>query len=450
MDLLASAYDDSAGSSEEDVDSKGNSADFTAPWLPHQTSEKSLGEPAASYTTPGVRFPPKSTIQVQPQSPGPSSLGTSTRTTLGYVSKRKRKAQSQSEGDSGSAGTLNSENCLSLYLAAISSSESSLSARDSTKRAKHEVMIPKLKEAVFVAHTKPVLSLEWHPTLPSILLSASLDGTIRLWDTGVQQRGCVSVQTPHGSEGVRDVEWVTNETTLSGGYDRSAVYTDIGCRKEIVSLKHSSYVSLVKPHPSDKNLVLTGDFDGILQMWDLRSSKSVKNYKGAGGKILDAIFLPGVETFVASSDIVRKNSFSQAINVWDIASGVTLAHQLYFEPFTCPSLRLHPSREEFMAQSNGNYIVLFSARKPFKMNKRKRFQGHFVSGFDVGFDVSSDGNLVCSGSSEGKVCFYDYFSSKLLRSQALSSCSCVSVTWSKQFPCKLAVSDWDGKVYVLQ
>ena len=33
---------------------------------------------------------------------------------------------------------------------------------------------------------------------------------------------------------------------------------------------------------------------------------------------------------------------------------------------------------EFVAQSNGDYIVKFSAMRPFTMNKRIRFEGHEV------------------------------------------------------------------------
>ena len=248
---------------------------------------------------------------------------------------------------------------------------------------------------------------------------------------------------------MRDVEWVTAERVLMAGYNHAAIYMDAGYSREITHLKHDAYVSVTKVHLSKKNLVLTGDFDGRLKLWDLREAKPIKTYRGAGGKILDAIFLPEQEVFVASSDIVRKNAFSQAMNVWDIASGVTLTHQLYFEPFTCPCLKAHASGNEFLAQSNGNYIVLFSAKKSFKLNKQKRFEGHLVSGFDVGFDLSPDGNILCSASSEGKVHFYDYPSTKLIRTLTLTNSACLAVAWNCNDPCRVAVSDWKGNIHLL-
>lgn len=361
---------------------------------------------------------------------------------MGYVSKRKRKAQNPPEMVLQEDSFSPSANVLTPYL-----------PFDAThgppgKQARHGATVPKYTKGVLTAHTKPVLSLEWHPCNPHLLLSASLDGGVRLWDVAKQQK-CVETYNFH-SAAVRYVDWATDTTALSAGYDHTAIYMDIGYAREIVRLKHSAYVSVVKSHPLDRNLVLTGDFDGKLQMWDLRDSKCTKLYRGACGKILDVSFLPKCDAFVASADIVRRNAFSQAMNVWDVDSGVTLTHQLYFEPFTCPCLKVHGRREEFLAQSNGNYVVLFSATKPFKLNKRKRFQGHFVSGFDVGFDLNPDGSVLCSASSEGKVHFYDYVTTKLIRMFTLDESATLAVTWNRNFPFQVAVSDWKGRIHILQ
>ena len=48
------------------------------------------------------------------------------------------------------------------------------------------------------------------------------------------------------------------------------------------------------------------------------------------------------------------------------------------ERYTISRLKLHPSDGNFLAQSNGNYIAVFSGTRPYKMNKGKRFEGHKV------------------------------------------------------------------------
>ena len=359
----------------------------------------------------------------------------------GYVSKRKRKSQDVLDLTCTKEITPSS-NVLSPYLISLCSPAS--------KQPKFKSSLPKQRTRVLCNHTKPVLSLEWHPVDYRLLVSAGLDGKVTLWDVGMKE--VITSYDFHGGAAVRDIEWVTGNTALTAGYDCTAVYVDMAYGKEIVRLKHEAFVSVIKPFTTaEAKLALTGDFDGRLQLWDLRCAKVTKTFKGAGGKILDVAFLPHQDTFVASSDIVRKNAFSQAMNVWDVESGVTLTHQLYFEPFTCPCLRVHSERREFLAQSNGNYVVLFSSKKPFKLNKCKRFQGHFVSGFNVGFDLSPDGSLLCSASSEGKVHFYDYASSRNIRTLELTDSACLSVAWSSRSPSsQVAVSNWKGNIYVLE
>ena len=49
------------------------------------------------------------------------------------------------------------------------------------------------------------------------------------------------------------------------------------------------------------------------------------------------------------------------------------------ERYTCPSLTLHPREPVFLAQTNGNYLALFSAVWPYRMSRRRRYEGHKVS-----------------------------------------------------------------------
>lgn len=428
MEEIFSAYLSSGSGSDDDEEEKKASPDSRYP----TTVTKVTGSTATKSSAPWISTPQSGTTH-------PKTFAFSfpeEKQVQGYVSKRKRKLQDVMATESTS-----SLNVLSPYI--------SLPCNPATKQPKFKSFLPKRCTKVMRDHTKPVLSLEWHPFDHRVLISAGLDGKVTLWDVGKKE--VIVSYNLHGGAAVRDIEWVTGETALTAGYDCAAVYTDVGYGKEILRLKHEAFVSVLKPYTtSGTSLALTGDFDGKLQLWDLRSAKVTKTFKGAGGKILDAVFLPHQDAFVASSDIVRKNAFSQAMNVWDVRSGVTLTHQLYFEPFTCPCLRVHSERGEFLAQSNGNYVILFSSKKPFKLNKYKRFQGHFVSGFDVGFDLNLDGGLLCSASSEGKVHFYDYTSSKKVSMLELTDSACLGVAWSPRSSSQVAVSDWNGNIHILE
>lgn len=51
------------------------------------------------------------------------------------------------------------------------------------------------------------------------------------------------------------------------------------------------------------------------------------------------------------------------------------------ERYTCPSLALHPREPVFLAQTNGNYLALFSSVWPYRMSRRRRYEGHKVPPF---------------------------------------------------------------------
>ena len=72
--------------------------------------------------------------------------------------------------------------------------------------------------------------------------------------------------------------------------------------------------------------------------------------------------------------------------------GLLCSSVIFFSPcqeaFTCTCLKVHPTESHFIAQSNGDYIALFSTRKPYKLNKFKGYEGHkvmtpIISGFNV-------------------------------------------------------------------
>lgn len=370
----------------------------------------------------------------------PTSI-TQTRSTPGaYVSKRKRPSQNSSntaEDDSSSRSSIVSQYLSSTYSSA-------------TKHAKLTSSLPHSFEVIKSdKHTKPVLSLQWHVSDPRLLLSSSLDGSIKLWDVTKPPKCIATYQFHQKSAAVRKACWLTSNTIISGGYDKMAVHSDVESFKVLSQLKHNGYVTAIACPPGDTNTVLTGDSERNILQWDLRTGKTIKQCKGAEGKVLDMIFLQNGKEFVTSTDM-RRNAFGRALSVWDYSGGVIVSQQLYVEPYTCPCLRVHPRDPVFLAQSNGNYIVFFSSTRPFKLNKYKRYEGHTVQGYDVGFDLSPDGTMVCSASSNGKVIFYNYSSSGVLTSFDLSQSPCLAVEWSPTLSSTVAVSDWKGDLFILR
>ena len=63
------------------------------------------------------------------------------------------------------------------------------------------------------------------------------------------------------------------------------------------------------------------------------------------------------------------------------------------ERFTCTRLKANPAGGEVLAQTNGDYIALFSTVRPYKMNKCKRFESHKVSNNQFDLDHHFKSNI---------------------------------------------------------
>lgn len=127
-----------------------------------------------------------------------------------------------------------------------------------------------------------------------------------------------------------------------------------------------------------------------------------------------------------------------------------ISNQVYHESYTCTSVRRHPTLAHFLTQSNGGYVAIFSSNSPFKLNKHKRFEGHQVTGFKVGFDVSPDGQYVLSGSADGLLYCYTYQSAAVARKLRIASSAVTEVACHPVLESLVAMGTWDGTISLWQ
>lgn len=120
------------------------------------------------------------------------------------------------------------------------------------------------------------------------------------------------------------------------------------------------------------------------------------------------------------------------------------------EAYTCPCIRCHPIDPYFIAQSNGNYIAIFSAKTPFKLDKYKRYESHGVSGFPIKCNFSLDGEKLATGSSDGCIYFYNTKNTDLIRKTKVYEQACIDVAFHPIMPNVIASCSWNGDVSVLE
>ncbi|XP_042725617.1 WD repeat-containing protein 25 [Lagopus leucura] len=300
-------------------------------------------------------------------------------------------------------------------------------------------------------HSGPVNAIQWCTVREQshMLLSASMDKTIKVWDA-VDTGGCLRTFSCH-SCAVRAAQWSScGRRILSGGFDSMLHLTDVETGRQIISSKNEFRISTLKFHPTDSNVFICGGFSPEVKAWDIRICKVTRVYKAAVQQTLDILFLPEGKEFLTSTDAVSRDSADRTIIAWDFQSAAKISNQIFHERYTCPSLALHPRESTFVAQTNGNYMALFSSQRPYRINKKKRYEGHKVEGFAVGCEFSPDGTLLVTGSSDGKVFFYNYHTSRIVRTLSAHREACVSAVFHPVLPSLLATSDWAGEIKIWQ
>ncbi|KAJ8288787.1 hypothetical protein COCON_G00014460 [Conger conger] len=299
------------------------------------------------------------------------------------------------------------------------------------------------------AHQGPVNAIHWCPVphLSHLLLSASMDGTAKVWD-GAGSGRCLRTCSSH-SGAVRDACWSQcGRRLLTGSFDHKVHLTDVETGQKVVAVNNQCKVTCLALQPSDPHVFLCGGFSPEVKAWDTRTCKVVRVYQAAIQQTLDILFLAAGKEFVTSSDSVSRDSAERTLIAWDFHTSAKVSNQIFHERYTCPSLALHPQQDLFVAQTNGNYIALFSAQRPYKMNKRKRYEGHKVEGYAVGCQFSADGSVLASGSSSGSLHFYEHQSARALRTLPAHQQACVGVGLHPVLPAVAATCDWSGEVSV--
>ncbi|KAL0843835.1 hypothetical protein Bca101_017081 [Brassica carinata] len=443
MDLLRNSYANDSYDEPEPVTVNRLTSITATPSLP--SKKRPYPEPARKPNPPyGYHPDPQtssSTIPIPITVPGR------------YVSKRERSllaslstapAQNQSS-DSIQKPSVGSPTVLG------SISDSQVPRHVLSKGSSFRTGMPGRMSVSLTGHTKAVTSIDWSTSHVHLLASAGLDGAVYVWNVWSRDEKKVRAFLHHSSP-VKDVKWSKQGLSLlSCGYDFTSRLFDIERGVETQTFKEDQVVGVVKFHPDNVNLFLSGGLKGSLRLWDIRSNnKAVHEYVKDLGPVLDVEFMAGGKRFISSSDVSGRNISENAVVVWDVSREVPLSNQVYAEAYSCPCIKHHPRDSVFIAQSHGNYAAIFSSNPPFKLNKYKRYEGHWVAGFPIKCNFSPDGETLVSGSSDGYIYMYGYKSTELIKKLKAYEHPCVDVTYHPVLSNVIASCSWDGQVSVFE
>lgn len=225
---------------------------------------------------------------------------------------------------------------------------------------------PKKHLHTWSGHSKAVSAIRFFPVTGHLLLSASMDRTMKIWSVG---RGYKCLRTYAGhAEGIRDICWNNDGSRfMSCSFDKYIKYWDTETG-QVISRHTSKQVPLcVKIHPdADKqHEVLVGQKNKLIVQWDLRTKELVQEYNEHLGAVNAIQFIDENRRFVSSSD-------DKKIFIWEYGIPVCIKHISEPDMHSMPALAVHPSGKFFVGQSQDNQILCFTAQNRYKLKRVSR------------------------------------------------------------------------------
>ncbi|XP_022880123.1 WD repeat-containing protein 25-like [Olea europaea var. sylvestris] len=210
--------------------------------------------------------------------------------------------------------------------------------RNPIKGGARTAQIPKTLTIALYGHTKSVNTVQWSRTHAHLLASAGMDHTICIWNVWSRDQKYARVLKFHKAA-VKDVKWSQQGLfVLSCGYDCMSRLIDVEKGTELQVFKEDQIVEVVRFHPHNFNLFLSGGSKGGLKLWDIRSGKVVHEYVRSLGPVLDVEFTVDGKNLITSSDVSKSNLSENSIIVWDVSRQIPLSNQVKF--FVCPLVYL--------------------------------------------------------------------------------------------------------------
>ncbi|KAL4400015.1 catalytic step 2 spliceosome protein [Malassezia pachydermatis] len=301
-----------------------------------------------------------------------------------------------------------------------------------------ESFLPEMCIHTFTGHNKGITALRLFPQSGHLMLSASMDTKIKLWDVYHEGR-CLRTFLGH-SNAVRDVTFTNDgRQFLSAGYDCQVKLwdTETGACLQAVSFDDVPLCVRFNPDADKQHIFLAGTNDKRIVQYDLREQQITQEYNQHQGPVNTVTFVDMNRRFISTSD-------DKSLRAWDWDIPVPI--KLVADPLmhSMPSATLHPSQRWLACQGMNNTISVYST-DTFKPRK-KTFRGHTTAGFACQIGFSPDGRFMSSGDSQGDLVFWDWKNGKELKRLSTHKDVVIAHEWLPHETSKIVTGAWDGLI----
>jgi pre-mRNA-processing factor 17 len=301
----------------------------------------------------------------------------------------------------------------------------------------HECYLPKKTVAKYVGHSSGVNAVRFFPKSGHLLLSASMDGKVKIWDV-YHERSCLRTYIGH-RKGVKNAVFNYDGTQfLSCSLDKYVKLWDTETGKCSLRLQHDNSAYCMAVNPNDHNILLTGLSDSKILQWDLRSGQISQKYDQHTGAVHSITFLEQNNQFVSTSE-------DKTVRLWELNTPVSIRYSSDPAMGHLSSGLIHPEGE-WLAFQSGSRVIVCSADEKLQLNTKKVFKGHKTFRMNCHIDFSPDGQYLVSGDSEGYYAIWDWNTCKLLKRIKVHEKGCGGVAWNPQLPSTVATGSKDTQV----
>jgi len=309
-----------------------------------------------------------------------------------------------------------------------------------SEEAPVKCFIPKRQIHEWKGHTKSIACIKWFPKSAHLLLSGAMDNQVKLWEV-YKNRRCIMTYKGH-KQAIKDCDFNNSgDHFLSTSYDRYIKLWDTETGQCVSRFTNKKMGHCVKFNPDDdkQHLFVVGSADKKIVTWDTRSNEIVQEYDRHMGAVNTITFCDDNRRFVSTSD-------DKSMRVWEWDIPVDMKYIADPGMHSMPAVTRAPNQKYLACQSLDNKIVIYTCGDKFRPHKKKAFKGHMVAGYACSPDFSPDMSYVVSGDGDGKVCLWDWKTTKMLAKWKAHSKCVISVLWHPHETSKLATAGWDGVI----
>lgn len=226
------------------------------------------------------------------------------------------------------------------------------------------------------------------------LITGSGSGNVSLWD--VPSGDLVAVFSGNSGR-ITSVALSLDDTVLAVGSEDGTVQTRILGSDELTNPNTletiGPKINALAFHPINPNLLLSGDQEGTVRVWDLAQQRNILTLEDDADRI--------VSLSVHRDGYVASGSYDNTIRIWNIENG-QLTHLLKGHDFVVSDVAFSPDGQLLASASYDESIKIWNWQKSEVLCT---LNGH--SGFVYDLAFSDVGDTLISGGYDGTVRTWD-------------------------------------------